>query len=269
MLFRLDAALASTKDAVLAVTEGYELDSFPVAMLEARAGHEYSFYNLSKHDLKTIAGDPDTLESNVRSYVNSFSENVRDIFEKYKFEDTVANLAAHDLLFQVMQHFSRVNLHPEKVSNEQMGNIFEELIRKFAEVSNETAGEHFTPREVIELMVDVLLADDEDLMVKHIVRDVYDPTAGTGGMLSVAEEKIHERNPTIDVGLLGQELNPESYAICKADMVLKGQDVENIALGNTLTNPAFEHRTFHYGLSKKTTRLFIQNNSACDWDLVA
>lgn len=249
VLARLDAVLAPTKQAVLEATEDYVLDTIPPAMLAARAGHDYSFYNLSQHDLKTVANDPDTLEQNLRAYINSFSENVRDIFEKYKFEDTIADLAAHDLLYQVIQHFSRVNLHPDNVSNEQMGNIFEELIRKFAEASNETAGEHFTPREVIELMVNLLLADDEDLRTDSIARAVYDPTAGTGGMLSVAEEKIHQLNPTADVSLLGQELNPESYAICKADMVVKGQDVDNIALGNTLTDPAFENRTFHYGLS--------------------
>lgn len=249
VLFRLDATLAPTKQEVLKAAEGFELDEIQPAMLKAKAGHEYSFYNLSQHTLSTMLGDPDTLEQNLRSYINRFSENVRDIFEKYKFEDTIADLASHNLLFQVMQHFNKVNLHPDNVSNEQMGNIFEELIRKFAEASNETAGEHFTPREVIELMVSLLLADDEDLNTKHIVREVYDPTAGTGGMLSVADEKIKNLNPTIDVNLLGQELNPESYAICKADMVVKGQDVENIALGNTLTNPAFENRTFHYGLS--------------------
>lgn len=249
VLARLDAVLEPTKQAVLQATEGYKLDTIPPAMLAARAGHDYSFYNLSQHSLKTVANDPDTLEQNLRSYINQFSENVRDIFEKYKFEDTIADLAAHNLLYQVIQHFSRVNLHPDQVSNEQMGNIFEELIRKFAEASNETAGEHFTPREVIELMVNLLLADDEDLRTDYIARSVYDPTAGTGGMLSVADDKIHQLNPTADVSLLGQELNPESYAICKADMVVKGQDVDNIALGNTLTDPAFENRTFHYGLS--------------------
>lgn len=249
VLARLDAVLEPTKQAVLEAADGYVLDTIPLAMLSARAGHDYSFYNLSQHNLKTVANDPDTLEQNLRSYINQFSENVRDIFEKYKFEDTIADLAAHNLLFQVIQHFSRVNLHPDQVSNEQMGNIFEELIRKFAEASNETAGEHFTPREVIELMVNLLLADDEDLRTDYIARSVYDPTAGTGGMLSVADDKIHQLNPTADVSLLGQELNPESYAICKADMVVKGQDVDNIALGNTLTDPAFENRTFHYGLS--------------------
>ena len=130
VLARLDAVLEPTKQAVLEAADGYVLDTIPPAMLSARAGHDYSFYNLSQHNLKTVANDPDTLEQNLRSYINQFSENVRDIFEKYKFEDTIADLAAHNLLYQVIQHFSRVNLHPDQVSNEQMGNIFEELIRK-------------------------------------------------------------------------------------------------------------------------------------------
>ncbi|MFW0120082.1 type I restriction-modification system subunit M [Rothia sp. P5764] len=266
VLFRLDATLAPTKEAVVKAAEGYQLDDVPLAMLASQAEHHYSFYNLSRHNLKTITNDPDTLAINLRDYINRFSANVRDIFEKYKFEDTVAELESHDLLFQVMQHFARVDLHPDRVSNEQMGNIFEELIRKFAEASNETAGEHFTPREVIELMVTLLLADDEDLRTDYIVREVYDPTAGTGGMLSVAEEKIKAINPNADVILLGQELNPESYAICKADMVVKGQEVDSIVLGNTLTAPAFEGRTFHFGLSNppfgvdwKTAKAFVED----------
>nr|WP_283775009.1 N-6 DNA methylase [Brachybacterium equifaecis] len=148
-----------------------------------------------------------------------------------------------------MQHFAKVDLHPGTVSNEQMGHIFEELIRKFAEASNETAGEHFTPREVIELMVTVLLDGDRTLGRDHVVRSVYDPTAGTGGMLSVADDRITDFNRNAQVSLLGQEINPASYAICKADMVVKGQPIDNIVLGNTLTNPAFRGQKFHYGLS--------------------
>src|SRR5699024_9315846 len=178
-----------------------------------------------------------------------FSENIRDIFEQYKFEDTILDLARHDLLLQVLQHFAKTDLHPEAVSNEQMGHIFEELIRRFAEASNETAGEHFTPREVIELMVTLLLHTEEDLKTPGVVRNVCDPTAGTGGMLSVADDKIKAINEHASVNLLGQEINPASYAICKADMVVKGQDIDNIVLGDTLTNPAFRSQTFHYGLS--------------------
>ena len=250
VLARLDAVLAVTKDAVLEALDGYSADDEPpLAMLRNRANHRYSFFNRSQHTLKTLQGDADNLEQNLRNYVNSFSANVRDIFEQYKFEEVIQDLGAHDLLLQILQHFAKVDLHPRNVSNDQMGHIFEELIRRFAEASNETAGEHFTPREVIELMVTLLLTDDADLMKQAVVRDVYDPTAGTGGMLSVADDKIRDFNPSAQVNLLGQELNPESYAICKADMVVKGQHIENIVQGNTLTDPAFENRTFHYCLS--------------------
>ena len=220
-----------------------------LGILRNRAGHPYTFFNRSRHDLKTLQGDPDNLEENLRDYVNAFSPNVREIFQKYRFEDTIVDLANHDLLLQILQHFSKANLHPDAVSNDQMGHIFEELIRKFAEASNETAGEHFTPREVIDLMVTLLLTDDADLTVPGLIREVYDPTAGTGGMLSVADDKIIALNPSAQVNLLGQEINPASYAICKADMVVKGQPIDNIVLGNTLTEPAFRGRTFHYCLS--------------------
>ncbi|EYT49659.1 type I restriction-modification system subunit M [Brachybacterium muris] len=250
VLARLDAVLAPTKEAVVRELAGFDRDRMPsAAMLRNKAGHEYSFFNVSRHDLKSLQGDPDNLEENLRDYVGAFSENVRDIFEKYKFEDAIIDLARNDLLLQVLQHFAKVDLHPQAVSNEQMGHIFEELIRKFAEASNETAGEHFTPREVIELMVTILLDGDPDLGKDHVVRSVYDPTAGTGGMLSVADDKIRFFNKTAQVSLLGQEINPASYAICKADMVVKGQPIDNIVLGNTLTQPAFRGQSFHYGLS--------------------
>ncbi|GAA2109689.1 class I SAM-dependent DNA methyltransferase [Kocuria atrinae] len=250
VLFRLDAVLAPTKEAVLeAIGPTYVDTEPPIAMIRSRTDHGYSFFNRSQHDLKSLQGDPDNLEENLRDYVNAFSGNVRDIFQRYKFEDTIVDLASHDLLLQILQHFSKANLHPDAVSNEKMGHIFEELIRKFAEASNETAGEHFTPREVIDLMVTLLLNGEEDLSTPGVIREVYDPTAGTGGMLSVADDKIKKLNSQAQVNLLGQEINPASYAICKADMVVKGQPIDNIVLGNTLTNPAFENRTFHYCLS--------------------
>lgn len=250
VLARLDAVLAPTKEAVVRELEGFDRDRMPsAAMLRKRANHPYSFFNASRHDLRSLQGDPDNLEENLRDYVGAFSENVRDIFEKYKFEDAIIDLARNDLLLQVLQHFAKVDLHPQAVDNEQMGHIFEELIRKFAEASNETAGEHFTPREVIELMVTILVDGDRDLDTDHVVRSVYDPTAGTGGMLSVADDKIRARNGTAQVSLLGQEINPASFAICKADMMVKGQPIDNIVLGNTLTQPAFRGQSFHYGLS--------------------
>lgn len=252
VLRRLDAVLAPTKHQVFAAVEEAKQADLPVraTLLKQKANHPYSFWNESKFDLKTALGDSENLAANLLDYVNGFSENVRDIFAKYKIEDRVAELDEHDLLFLVTQRFAEVDLSPAKVPNEEMGHIFEELIRKFAEASNETAGEHFTPRDVIELMVDVLLAPDSDaLSTKNIARSIYDPTAGTGGMLSVAEDHIRAMNPTATLTLAGQEINPQSYAICKADMTVKGQAIDAIVFGDTLRNDGHEGRTFNYCLS--------------------
>lgn len=252
VLRRLDAVLGPTKQQVFAAMEEAKQADLPVraTLLKQKANHPYSFWNESKFDLKTALGDSENLASNLLDYVNGFSENVRDIFAKYKIEDRVAELDEHDLLFLVTQRFAEVDLSPAKVPNEEMGHIFEELIRKFAEASNETAGEHFTPRDVIELIVDVLLApDSEALSAKNIARSIYDPTAGTGGMLSLAEDHIRAMNPTATLTLAGQEINPQSYAICKADMTVKGQAVDAIVFGDTLRNDGHEGRTFNYCLS--------------------
>ncbi|CAN5598932.1 hypothetical protein BH10ACT5_BH10ACT5_15580 [soil metagenome] len=252
VLRRLDAVLAPTKQAVFAVVEQAEADGIPVraSLLRTKAGHQYSFWNESRFDLKTALGDSENLAANLLDYVTGFSENVKDIFDKYKISERIAELDEHDLLFLVTQRFAAVDLSPAAVPNEEMGHIFEELIRKFAEASNETAGEHFTPRDVIELMVDILLAPESDTLAKpSVVRSVYDPAAGTGGMLSVAEDHIRSANPTATLTLAGQEINPQSYAICKADMTVKGQSVDAIFFGDTLTNDGHAGRTFNYGLS--------------------
>ena len=161
---------------------------------------------------------------NLAAYLHGFSPNVKDIFSRFKLEAQIDRPANADLLYLVTEKFSKIDLHPDKVSNADMGTIFEELIRKFAELSNETAGEHFTPREVIRLMVNLIFAEDDDVLSKPgVVRTIYDPTAGTGGMLSVAGEWVHEHNPKARLTVSGQELNDESYAICKADMLIKGR----------------------------------------------
>ena len=252
VLRRLDAVLAPTKQAVFAAVEQAKQDDVPVraSLLRNKAGHGYSFWNESKFDLKTALGDSENLAANLLDYVTGFSDNVKDIFDKYKISERIAELDEHDLLFLVTQRFAAVDLSPSSVPNEEMGHIFEELIRKFAEASNETAGEHFTPRDVIELMVDILLAPESDTLAKaNVVRSVYDPTAGTGGMLSVAEDHIRSANPTATLTLAGQEINPQSYAICKADMTVKGQSVDAIFFGDTLTNDGHAGSTFSYGLS--------------------
>lgn len=252
VLRRLDAVLAPTQKAVFEAVEQARVDGLPVraSLLRNKAGHQYSFWNESRFDLKTALGDSENLAANLLVYVNGFSENVKDIFDKYKISDRIAELDEHNLLFLVTQRFAEVDLSPPKVPNEEMGHIFEELIRKFAEASNETAGEHFTPRDVIELMVDILLAPESDTLAKaNVVRSVYDPTAGTGGMLSVAEDHIRSANPSATLTLAGQEINPQSYAICKADMTVKGQSVDAIVFGDTLLDDGHAGQTFSYCLS--------------------
>lgn len=249
VLRRLDCVLADTKDAVLSELTAKEKQGVnPEPFLLRKSGH--SFYNASPLDLKKLLGDADNIAQNLYSYVQGFSPAVRDVFERFEFHVQVERLAKAGLLYQVAEKFAQIDLHPERVSNMQMGLVFEELIRKFAEISNETAGEHFTPREVIRLMVNLIFIEDDDILSKPgVVRTVYDPTAGTGGMLSVAGEYLAEHNPQARLTVFGQELNPESYAICKADMLIKGQDVANIAFGNTLSDDGHAAKHFDYMLS--------------------
>ena len=200
--------------------------------------------------MQRLMGDADNIGENLRSYVQAFSPAVRDIFESFEFYLQVDRLEKANLLYLITEKFSQIDLHPETVSNAEMGLVFEELIRKFAELSNETAGEHFTPREVIRLMVNLIfIEDDEALTQPGIVRSLYDPAAGTGGMLSVAEEHLVHHNPSARLVLSGQELNPESYAICKADMLIKGQDIKSICFGNTLSDDELPEEQFDYMLS--------------------
>jgi len=244
VLRRLDCVLAPTKEAVLDQAEAGRADPF---LLRA-AGQ--GFFNRSPLDLGKLVGDQDNISTNLLSYVQGFSPEVRDIFEQFEFAAQIDRLAKNGLLYQVTERFARIDLHPSKVDNNQMGLAFEELIRKFAEISNETAGEHFTPREVIRLMVNLLFVEDDDALSKPgVVRSIYDPTAGTGGMLSIAGEYLHEHNPQAQLTMSGQELNPESYAICKADMLIKGQDIARIVQGNTLSDDGHHGQTFDYMLS--------------------
>ena len=247
VLRRLDCVLEATKPAVLEeLAKRGEVGVEPFLLRAAKQ----SFYNTSKLDMARLVGDPDNIASNLYAYIQAFSPAVRDIFERFAFFAQVDKLAKADLLYQVTEKFARIDLHPDKVDNHQMGLAFEELIRKFAELSNETAGEHFTPREVIGLMVSLLFVEDDDALSKPgVVRTIYDPTAGTGGMLSVAEERLTQHNPGARLTMFGQELNDESYAICKADMLIKGQDVGAIVAGNTLSDDGHQGRKFDYMLS--------------------
>jgi type I restriction enzyme M protein len=249
LLRRLDCVLESTKDDVLAEyakrkNDGVQLDIF----LQRKS--KQSFYNISKFTLPSLLDDPKHIRQNLTAYIGDFSVEARDVFERFKFSERLAELDDKNLLFMLVQKFAGIDLHPDVVPNETMGYAFEELIRRFAESSNETAGEHFTPREVIKLMVQILFAGDDDALTKPgIVRSMYDPTAGTGGMLSIGEHTMGQLNPSARLRMFGQELNDESYAICKADMLIKGQDPARIKCGNTLSNDHFANEKFDYMLS--------------------
>ena len=249
VLRRLDCVLEPSKAAVLAekqLREGQGLDPEPFLLRAAGL----NFCNVSPLSLKALMGDQENIAENLRAYVQGFTPEVRDIFEKFEFHLQLDRLEKSGLLYLVAERFAQIDLHPTTVSNAEMGLVFEELIRKFAELSNETAGEHFTPREVIRLMVNLIFIEDgEALTQPGVVRTLYDPTGGTGGMLSVGEEHLLELNPLARLVMYGQELNPESYAICKADMLIKGQDIRNIIFGNTLSDDGLQGLFFDYMLS--------------------
>ncbi|AMM31007.1 restriction endonuclease subunit M [Sinomonas atrocyanea] len=250
ILRRFDCLLEPTRqqvrDAYLDKRDAYS-ESALDALLKTRSG--LTFYCTSEFDLRKLLADPENIRQNLLNYIEGLSPNVRDIFTLFELPKTITKLATKNLLFRVVSQFAAVDLHPDTVSNIEMGTLFEELIRRFSE-STDSPGEHFTPREVIRLMVDLLFAPDDDaLTTPGVVRSIYDPTAGTGGMLSVADEYLRTLNPQARLSMAGQEINDQSYAICKADMVIKGQEVSAIRNGDTLRDDLHEDRTFNYVLS--------------------
>ena len=251
LLRRLECVLAESKAAVVAEHERIQLLNLPEEAQEKfllRATNDLAFFNTSPMDLGKM-GQTD-IKANLKTYVQSFSKDAREIFEHFKFDEFVGLLDDANLLYKVVKMFATTDLSPEAVSNHEMGLVFEELIRRFAEGSNETAGEHFTPRDIVRLTTSlVFMEDDEALSKEGIIRTIYDPTAGTGGFLSSGMEYVLELNPNAVMRAFGQELNPESYAICKADMLIKGQDVSRIKLGNTLSNDQLSQDKFDYMLS--------------------
>lgn len=255
VLRRLDCILDGTKDAVLdaakTLPDGVD-DATRDMILFGAVGGNTQVYNLSRFTFDKLRGqDPRQLHDNLVDYITQFSGNVRDIFlDKFLFTEQLKRLKDGGILWNVFERFCAIDLHPDTISNLEMGYLFEELIRRFSEISNETAGEHFTPREVIRLIVDLLIAnDDEKLTGRGIIRQVYDPACGTGGMLALTEEALKDFNDAIRVELFGQELNGESFGICKSDMLVTGHDPEQIAFGNTLTQDAHKDKKFHYMLS--------------------
>jgi type I restriction enzyme M protein len=249
VLRRLDCVLEPTKAAVLERAKnlkGKVENIEPV--LCAVSGEQ--FYNTSPLDFRRLLDDPAQIAGNLRGYIAGFSSGAQDVLLKFDFDTQIAKLARADLLYQVVGKFTDIDLHPEAVSNMEMGYLYEELIRRFSELSNETAGEHFTPREVIRLMVDLLFAeDDEALTGAGVVRTLFDPACGTGGMLSVAEDRLRALNPSAKLEVFGEELNDETYAICRSDMMLKGQDASHIVRGNSFSEDGHEGSTFDYMLA--------------------
>lgn len=247
VLRRLDCVLEPTKENVLAKFE--QAKSMKIEnldpILNKAAG--YNFHNRSKFDFNKLIADPNNLAVNLRNYINGFSDDAREIIEQFEFENQITKLDESNLLFMIIKRFQEVDLHPNEISSLEMGYMFEELIRKFAEISNETAGEHFTPREVIRLMVNILFLNDREILTKKgITKTIYDCCAGTGGMLSVAQEYLNELNPDARLEVFGQELNPESYAICKSDLMIKGQNPSNIKKGNSISEDHLSNQKFDY-----------------------
>lgn len=247
LLRRMECVLAPTKDEVIKQTFAQEgrPDQVREMILLRAAGQQ--FFNSSSLTLGTLS-DTQTA-ADLMSYVQAFSKDAREIFEHFHFEDFVQQLETANLLYQVVQRFAATDLSPEFISNFGMGIIFEELIRKFAESSNETAGEHFTPRDIVHLTTSLVITDQDHKLAPNSIVTIYDPTAGTGGFLSEGDEYIQSISEKVSVSLHGQELNPESYAICKADMLIKGQDVASIKLGNTLSNDQLADKRFDFMLS--------------------
>ena len=249
LLRRLECVLEPTRDKVRAEYAKRKDDGGALDVYLKRKSKQ-TFYNVSPFTLPGLFADQKHIRQNLTAYLGDFSAEARDVFERFKFLERVRELDDKNLLFLLVQKFAAIDLHPDVVPNETMGLVFEELIRKFAEASNETAGEHFTPRDVIRLMVQCLFAEDSDALSRPgVVRALYDPAAGTGGMLSVGQNELHQLNQGAKLALFGQELNDESYAICKADMLIKGQDPNHIRRGNTLSEDAFPSEKFDYGLS--------------------
>jgi type I restriction enzyme M protein len=240
VLRRFDCLLAPTKEKVH--KEHARIKGKPEnvvrSLLEKVTG--YPFYNLAKFDFAKVLDDSNQLAASLNKYINAFSPNVREIMERFAFGEQIARMAEKNLLYQVVKAFSRIDLSPEHVDNMQMGYVFEELIRIGAEQANEEAGEHFTPREVIRLMVNLLLSPENDLRRSHVVKTIYDPACGTGGMLSVADNYLRSLNRHANPLLYGQDWNDEAWAVCKSDMLIKGEDADQVRLGDTFANDAFD-----------------------------
>ena len=269
VLRRLDCVLEEHKDTVIDLYKEYQHkveDPTPIILNQTHT----TFFNHSKFDLKRLKQDHSNVRINFENYLGGYSENVVEIVENFQLEKPIEKLNKNNRLFQFIEKFSEIDLHPNRVSNHQMGQIFEELLRKFSEMSNETSGEHYTPRDVVRLLVSLVFSEDEDeLQGEGKVRSIFDPCCGTGGMLTIGKEWVHNNiNDKVDFRLLGQELNPQTFSICKSDMMITGENPENIRQGSSLSEDRFQGERFDYmvtnppfGVSWNSEKDFVQNES--------
>ena len=267
VLRRLDCVLEPHKDDVFNIYEEYRTkvdDPTPIILNRINT----TFFNHSKYDLNRLKSDPQNINMNFQNYLGGFSNNVVEIIENFQLEKPVEKLSKNNRLFILIDKFTEIDFHPDKISNRDMGLIFEELLRKFSEMSNETSGEHYTPRDVVRLLVSLVFSEDkDDLTGEGKVRSIFDPCCGTGGMLTIGKEYVHENiNDKVKLRLLGQELNPQTYSICKSDMLITGEDPDNIRLGSSLSEDNFQGKRFDYmitnppfGVSWKSEKEFIEN----------
>ena len=269
VLRRLDCVLEPHKDTVIDLYNEYKSqvdDPTPIILGKVNT----TFFNHSQYDLNRLKQDPSNVMMNFNNYLSGYSENVVEIIENFQLEKPIEKLNKNNRLFQFIEKFSEIDLHPDVVSNHQMGQIFEELLRKFSEMSNETSGEHYTPRDVVKLLVSMVFShDSDDLQGEDKVRSIFDPCCGTGGMLTTGQEWVHDNiNDKVEFRLLGQELNPQTYSICKSDMMITGGNPENIRQGSSLSEDKFQGDKFDYmltnppyGVSWKSEKSFIENES--------
>jgi type I restriction enzyme M protein len=270
VLRRLDCVIESDKDKVHNLYMEYkDKVSDPSPIIKNSVNKE--FYNFSKYDLSRLKSDPKNIFSNFQDYINGYSQNVFEILENFQFEKPVEKLHKNNKLYLLIDKFTEIDLHPNVIDNHTMGQIFEELLRKFSEMSNETSGEHYTPRDVVKLLVSLVFSENkEDLMGEGKIRSIFDPCCGTGGMLTIGKEWIHENiNPNIEIKLSGQEINPQTFSICKSDMLISGENPDNIKLGSSLSYDGFQGEKFDYmitnppfGVSWKSEEEFIKNESS-------
>jgi type I restriction enzyme M protein len=270
VLRRLDCVLEPQKDKVLELWSQYKdkvKDPTPIILNQIGT----TFFNTSKFDLRRLKQDPQNIYINFNNYLNGYDEGVREIIENFQLEKPIEKLHKNNRLFKLVEMFSEVDLHPNKVDNRQMGMVYEELLRKFSEMSNETSGDHYTPRDIVRLLVSLLFTGEEDnLKGEGIVRSMFDPCSGTGGILTQGKEWVRENiNSKVDFILFGQELNPQTYSICKSDMMLLGENPNNIKLGSSLSNDKFQGKKFDYqitnppfGVSWKSEQEFVENESS-------